>query len=152
MSGETQYTVAREFGYPKKLIKEFMQKRRYPNAGELIEDLEEYLLTTINERDGADESEEDESASDEEKVAAAAAVPMEGTCAVSTKKPLSLLEETELLYRKSLCMLCRKNKRCFVTLPCSHLTLCRVCLPKTRQCPRQDCQEIIQCVIATYLA
>ena len=150
MSAETQYTVAHEFGYPKKLIKELMQKKRYHNAGELIEDLEEYLLTTINDRDGAGESEEE--SPDEKVVAAAAAVPMEGNCVTSTKETLSLLKETELLYEKSVCILCRKNKRCFVTLPCSHLTLCHVCMPKTQQCPRRDCQEIIQCVIKTYIA
>ena len=40
---------------------------------------------------------------------------------------LSLREETEILYREAHYLICLKNKRNIVALPCCHFIMCRPC-------------------------
>ena len=84
MSAETQYIVACEFGYPKKLVKEFLEKKRYENAGELVYELEDYLLKCEKEKEDV------KPAIVEEKIV--------------SEQHLSDLEEAKLLYKKSICL------------------------------------------------
>lgn len=144
MTAATQYQVACEFDYPEKLIKELLEKKQYKTAGDLIEDLEDYLLKN-------EEEVEEKPASGEEKIEIVAAVESTTNSSSSTPQELTLLEETVFLYKKSYCSVCRINKRCFVTLPCSHLSLCNTCLTSTHKCPFRDCQMEIEYAIPIYI-
>ena len=170
MSAETQYKVACEFGYPENLVLKFLKKKKYRSASELVDELEDYVSKC--------EEEEEELVSDEEKIvengdiAAATASSSNDdekeepaseekkivdnddiTASSSTTKlqPLTLKEETNILYKQSRCPVCWKNSRCVVILPCSHLVLCHACLPSTSKCPLRSCGESIECGILTYM-
>lgn len=67
------------------------------------------------------------------------------------KEQSTLLIETLNLYRQSKCLVCVEKERCFVTLPCSHFSLCKTCESFTKLCPRADCRQSIECSILTYL-
>ena len=62
-----------------------------------------------------------------------------------------LVEETLILYRQSKCVLCKERARGIVTLPCSHFTLCKQCIPLCSHCPLSDCKLPIELTIVTYL-
>ena len=151
MPAETQYKVACEFGYPEKLVKNFLENKRYKNAGELVDELEEYLLKY------EEENEDDKPATDEDKIASVT-FHLEGAdtaviinSSTTRHRPLSLLEETELLYKKSICLVSRKNRRTVVLLPCGHLAICNPCLASSSTCPRRNCQQHICSGVSTYM-
>ena len=60
-------------------------------------------------------------------------------------------EETEHLYRTQYCVICVKNLRTIVTLPCGHFSLCKSCVSRRRHCPAKNCIEVILNEICTYL-
>lgn len=123
----TQYQVAIELGYPMEHVKRLLQKKKYETASDLIDDLEQ----CSNEMDEEGEKQEIPSTTD---INAAAA----------SEKVFSLREETEMLYHRSICLVCKKNKRTRVILPCSHLSHCESCNSFTRRCPLVSCQELIE--------
>ena len=160
MSAETQYKVACEFGYPENLVLKFLKKKKYRNASELVDELEDYELKCEEEEPVSDEEKEEVKTAN--KVDTTATAPGNGDdtgaatithSSTARQRPLTLLEETRILYNRGLCVVCMKNKRCVVTLPCSHLALCNTCyrLPSTRKCPVHDCKESIHFGIPTYM-
>ena len=50
------------------------------------------------------------------------------TSSVAALENLSLRDETEQLYKQSVCLVCFKWNRSLVTLPCSHFTVCDICM------------------------
>ena len=138
MPVETQYRVAVEMGFSKAIVKRILHKCVFESAGDLVDYLEENweMLEAEEEDDKEDEREERQ-----EKME---------TSGVAALTSLSLHDETEKLYKQSFCLVCFKRKRSFVTLPCSHFTICDFCERKTRKCPRTDCQQVIECSIRTY--
>lgn len=164
MSINTQRQVACEFGYPEQLVNDFLRKKRYRNAGDLVDDLEDYLLKFENGL--PEEKDDDEKAASykediavvnfpiEDKDSDATTVAATAAAAVSSSttapRKLTLYKETVLLYKRSKCLVCLTNRRCVVTLPCSHLSLCNTCLLRTRKCPLRDCGERIESGIQTY--
>ena len=146
MSPATQYRVAVEFGFPEAIVRRILYKNRFKDAGTFIEYLEVYM-------------EELKAKTDEEVEKQETAPPLQPTAPPPPPPPspsppsskLSLREETELLYRQSTCLVCLKNSRTFVTLPCCHFTLCSQCEPSARKCPLQSCQEKIGAAIKTYM-
>ena len=156
MSAETQCKVACEFGYSENLVKVFLEYKRHKNAGELVDELENHLSKCEEEKEDEicrmkeeiirkKKGKDDEcSATDEEKIASVTFPLEDGDTA------LTLLEETQRLYKKSTCLVCRKNRRSIVLLPCSHLVICASCLTSSSTCPRRDCQLPIDCAIPTF--
>ena len=152
MSANVQYRIALELDFPEKIVRRALQKYKFKDAGTFVD----YLEMHMDEFEA--EGEEEEEVNSEEKNITLVTPPdvkedEKGAVADSstiTTKQLSLKEETELLYRQSRCLACCDNRRSFVTLPCSHFTLCASCEPKARQCPLSDCREEIECTIQTY--
>ena len=62
---------------------------------------------------------------------------------------VDLRKETEYLYRQSLCVVCMKNLREIVTLPCCHSCLCVLCA-SCCFCPLKDCKMVITSKIRVY--
>ena len=157
----SQYQVAFEFGYSKRLIKKLLIKKKYETAGDLIEELEKLEFERIRE---GHEIEEDQSETEEEKMEEEVAENItssnstitnanvdDSITIVENAKQLTLREETEILYSKSICLMCQRAKRTRVILPCSHLTHCENCNPKVRRCPRSDCRLTVDFTISTYM-
>ena len=153
----TQYLVALELGYDRKRIKRALAKKKFACAGDLIEFLE----------DNEDEQEEEEEEEEEEVKIQASGVSKdeemkidgreskieaieitEDAEVVRSEKP-TLLQETEQLYRRSLCLQCRLRCKSVLCLPCCHLSMCKVCGRLTKHCP--TCGECIHDIIVTYL-
>ena len=145
MSPAAQYRVAIEFGFPEKIVRRILQKIKFKDAGTFIE----YLETHMEELKANAKS--DEEVEKQETIKQATTPPPLQPTAPPPTSTLSLREETELLYRQSKCLVCRKNMRTFVSLPCCHFSLCSQCEPSARKCPLQSCQEKIDAVIKTYM-
>ena len=131
MSLNVLYKVACELDFPEKIVSRALRKYSFKDAGSFVN----YLETHMEEFEQDTEEERQEGNIQEFN---------------SPTSYFNVLQETELLYRQSLCLVCRKNKRSFVTLPCSHFTLCWACEPKTKTCPVRGCQSPIECSIQTY--
>ena len=56
----------------------------------------------------------------------------------------TLLEETKQLYMKTICIICTKRKRTELSLPCSHLQVCKMCRSETCPLCLQYVDEYIQ--------
>ena len=150
MSRAVQYEVAVELGFPEKVVSRALKKYKFKTAGDLVDYLEMHPVEF-----SMDEEVEEEPAPGEEKITIVG-FPTEVACSSSfsnTAKPRekTLLEETEDLYRRSVCQGCFSRRRCFVTLPCSHFAICELCQKRLRKCPLSDCQEKIECSIQTYI-
>ena len=136
-SSSSQFQVASEFGYCHEHIRKLLEKKPYLCAGDLIEDLENYV------------SEEEET--EDETLAAAIVKEEEKVGATSDcDKTTNLRAETEKLFRESVCLVCRATKRTRVCLPCCHLTHCEKCESSVKICPEFQCREIVQYTIHTY--
>ena len=131
--------VAREFGYNEDIVKSFLRKKRYHCAADLIEDLENY------ESKEEEEKEDNKNNGDDNAAAAAASV------ASNSVKKSTLREETEELFRKSVCLVCNSAKRTRVCLPCCHLTHCDKCESSVKVCPYLNCRETVRDTIHTFL-
>lgn len=142
MPVETQYRVALEMGFSKAIVKRILHKCVFESAGDLVDYLEENVevLEAQEESDKEDEKEERQERMETPAVASS----------IAALANLSLRDETEKLYKQSVCLVCFKRNRSFVTLPCSHFTVCDSCEAKTRKCPRTDCRQAIECTIRTY--
>ena len=135
MASSSKRTAALELGFPEKHVTHALSIKTFVNAGQLVDfldDNEEELTTAILEKERK----------------AAEASSGRGT---SSEKVLSLREETERLYRMSLCLACWKRPRTIVLLPCGHYALCSTCNKHKEQCPMKDCGEKILCSISTFL-
>ena len=139
MSLSVLQVVALELGFPKSIVRRALHKYSFYSAGDFVD----YLETHDYEFEVETEEEK------EEAIPTIATFPTEDLNKEEKAKP-SLREETEFLNRQSLCLVCRKEKRSFVCLPCSHFVICRMCEPSTRHCPRRSCGECISCTIQTY--
>ena len=124
-----QLQVASEFGYSHDIVTELLQRNRYENAGELIEDLEKSDLQVED--------------IEKEKVDAA-------TVTGNFEQKLTVREETERLFHASICLVCHVSKRTRVCLPCCHLTHCEKCETAVKHCPQLDCKENVECTIRTF--
>ena len=148
MPASTQLIVALELDFPENLVRYALLKMKFATAGDLCDYLDthkEELEVEVKEEEEKKRQEEAEEKKrrEEEDVKDSSNID-------AAKRELTLMEETELLYKKSRCAMCMKNKRSFVTLPCSHFTLCSTCETKARCCPLSDCREPIDCTIATF--
>ena len=122
----SQYKVACEFGFKEDLIRKFIYKP-YKEASDLIDELEEAELLALNEETGEVDADK---------------------CV----RPLSSLrEETERLYYSSVCLICHKQTRSRVNLPCSHLSHCEHCDKFVKHCPVRDCCEAVEVTIQTFM-
>ena len=134
MSSDTHHRVAVELGFPEELVKYALKKHKFKTAGDFIEYLElnEKALIVLNEKDATPEE-------------LAKVVEVEVSPAKTQK---TLRQETEDLYHRSICLNCLDKKRSIVTLPCSHFTLCALCVKRVRKCPLRDCCADIECSIS----
>ena len=105
-----------------------LEKNKFESAGDLVE----YLI------DNEDKIIVKEAKDDDDDV-------------TTEKKEKSLREETEILYKQSVCLVCFQAKRSRVCLPCCHLTHCEKCEKTLRWCPYHACQEEIHSTIQTYV-
>ena len=155
MSASTQYIVALELDYPEKIVKRALRKYKFKDAGSFLE----YVDTHMEEFEGEDEEEKEEPPPEEKNITIQPTREdvdkAQGSTVISTTdqiKELSLKEETEILYRQSLCLMCWKERRTILCLPCCHFTLCDMCEKTTRTCPLRDCKEVIAGTVRTYIA
>ena len=148
MSRSSKFVVAVEFGYQENVVLCALKRENFKDAASLIEYLDENLqeleAAAVKEATAKAENE------DEEEIEAAASPTDSSVPPESTHHPLSLREETELFYRRSICLVCLKNKRSSVLLPCCHFALCETCRRKTSRCPEEDCGLLIEASIQTY--
>ena len=147
MSSKVHYHIAVEFGFDEKIVKRALAKYKFKSAGDFVDYLE------MNEDEFAvDEEVDEEPAPGEEEIAIVTPPDEEKVAPTATAQPnKTLREETEALYRRSQCLNCFDRKRCVVTLPCSHFTICDQCQKRVKKCPLSDCGETIECSITTYL-
>lgn len=145
----SQFLVAVEFGYPNNIVRRVLKRQKFKDAGSLIEYLED------NEEQLQAEDDDDEEG--ETVMSSGRATPtVEGEKPKLTlfipprKKELGLREETELMYKQSICLLCQKSNRAYVLLPCCHLAVCAACLPKTTFCPKLNCKTRVMEAVFTY--
>ena len=134
----TQQQVAVELGYDRRRVKRVLAKHTFACAGDLIDFLEDKLDDT---------EEEEEEGKEEEKEGASSRVVI-GAEAVVNSETYSLREETEALYRRTLCKRCVHNCATNLCLPCCHISLCNACI-FARKCP--VCDSYISDTIVTYL-
>ena len=71
---------------------------------------------------------------------------------VIRREKANLRDDTERLYRSSLCVMCVKNAREIVILPCGHYCLCVACEKQCRFCPVKKCAMLITFAIRTFQA
>ena len=152
MSSEVHHIIAVELGFPEKIVKRALKKYKFKSAGEFVDYLE------LNEDEFvADEELDVEPIPGENKITiipfpeGEQVVKAEVTSTATAKPEKTLREETEDLYRRSVCLNCFSRKRCIVTLPCSHFAICDQCEKRIKKCPLNDCCEEIECSITTYL-
>ena len=150
MSSKAHHLIALELGFPENVVKRALKKYTFKTAGDFVDYLE------MNEDEfAADEELDEDSTPGEEKITNVPlkekVVKVEDIPTATVKPEKSLREETEDLYRRSICLNCFNRKRCIVTLPCSHFAICEQCLKQIKKCPISDCREEIECSILTYL-
>ena len=144
-----QFQVAKEFGYTDHVIERFLKRKKYKCAADLIEDLDKYDSEEEEEIAATPTvKEEEKNNGDDKATAAAAATP---SVTPNSGRKFTLREETEELFRKSVCLCCKNAKRTRVCLPCCHLTHCEKCENLVKVCPYLDCQETVQTTIHTFL-
>ena len=150
MPADTQYAVAVELCYPEKIVKLALRRKTFKDAGSLLDYLdaneEELREQADNEAAAAAAAEEAKRVEDEQE---------EEENSAQVKNPtikLSLREETELLYRRSVCLRCQRHKRTQVCLPCCHFALCDSCERSTDVCPFHGCNTIILHTVRTFMA
>ena len=148
VSSKVHHQIAIELGFSEKIVERALKKYKFKSAGDFVHYLE------LNEDEFAETDEVVQKAKPEEEKMAVAAFPekekTENTQNAAVKADKSLREETEDLYRRSICLNCFNRRRSIVILPCSHFALCEQCLKQVKKCPVSDCCEEIECTIVTY--
>ena len=98
MPVEAQYRVALELDYPKAIVKRILRKCAFESAGDLVDYLDANLEVLEAEEENSKEEEKEEK---REKVEIPAV-----TSSVAASENLSLRDETERLYKQSVCLVC----------------------------------------------
>ena len=129
--------VAIEFGYCWQHIKTACHDYSFKTAADLIDYLTLQAMETNNDSCICPEEKKQEAKVEEEK---GKEVTRE-----------ALQKETNNLLVTRLCLVCREAERNIVCLPCSHLSLCHRCSPKTLRCPYSMCDSLISHQILTFL-
>lgn len=129
-SMSTQRIVALEFGFHEQVVDIVLRERHFENAGELVDYLDSLQISgeykKIKERLW------------EEKIAE------------QKKQRDDLVLATKRLYTLLTCLICRRNRRNIVCLPCSHFPMCDTCANSTPTCP--VCNTSIEQRIITFLS
>ena len=141
----TQHQVACEFDWSERIVRRVLRRHHFKDAGTLIEHLE----------DNVEELEMEEAVDPtsptppkREKPKLSVVIPPR-KCSIVEKMPvnprkaLTFRQETELLHRKSICLVCEKERRRCVLLPCAHLAVCNKCSTEVDRCPVKSCNEFI---------
>ncbi len=156
MPATTQLRVAIEFGFPEKIVVRVLRRHKFDTAGDLVMHLEDHWEELKKEDESEEKPPSETEPPSEEKPPSETEPPAEKRdeekpmAAEPQTRELTLREETEALYRNSICLVCWKRKRTHVTLPCSHFNVCDACEPTTRRCPLRTCGEAVECSIRTY--
>ena len=128
MPFNSKIQVALEFGFSIDSINRALRTNKaFKTAGELV--------TYLNEMELSDDE-------------------IEPKCANKTEQDINdnpLMKETMTLYATRYCLKCFINPRCFVLLPCSHLTLCDKCFYEGIHCPIKSCAVKCEMGIHTYI-
>lgn len=122
MSVDSKRQVALEFGYDNSLISLALKKRDFASAAELIDYIDKHEADLENE---VKENQEREASNPR--------------------------IETEYLLRSKHCVMCVRQPRNIITLPCAHFCLCNVCGKQCKFCPISNCKQIIRHVFSVYL-
>ena len=170
MCSSNQRRVALEMGYEEEEINDALTKYKFKWAGDLIDYLEtptdeieelvqKLKLTKIETASSnAINKKKLETVLNFVEHASAGAIASSNDKEVEgasnstnpTKAQKTLREETEALYKRSICLSCFQRRRCYVVLPCSHFSICDTCEGRIKKCAIRDCLEDIQCVVRTY--
>ena len=142
----TQQQVAVELGYDRRRVKRVLAKHTFACAGDLVDFLED-KLDSSEEEEKEEEEKEEEKEGKEEKEGTSSRIII-GAEAVVNSETYSLREETEALYRRTLCKRCVSRCATNLCLPCCHISLCNACI-HARKCPM--CDSFISNTIVTYL-
>ena len=167
----SQFIAACEFGYPEEVVYEALEEYKFDKASNLIDYLEvimkksspnkwnmeptkwAFLSGELLDLPSKDDANAESATLTKTTTVAEAPTVTESltqtTTAKKTEQP-SLRVETERLYLTSTCLVCKKNKRTRLSLPCCHLTHCNTCDASTHSCPYEDCGELIRDTIVTY--
>lgn len=174
MCKATQLQVACEFGWRKSIAKRVLDRQNFKDAGCFIEFLEDNEDCLVAE----DTLLRKEAMETRPKLSVVIPPPAEGnvthdapvikggdndkacssegaignTSTMPAPPKRTLREETERLYKCSVCLLCFAARRQYVILPCSHFVLCGECLPKSTSCPLRDCKMPIESSVLTYMS
>lgn len=153
MYSRTQHQVACELDRPERIVRRVLQRQHFKDAGSLLEYLDDNEEELEAEELNAPPSPVPPK---HEKPKLTVVIPPRNWHIVGKieEKPpikaLTLRQETELLYKQSICLVCRKERRKYVLLPCSHLAVCDSCLFFTKRCPMKSCNEPIVDSVRTY--
>ena len=144
MSTSTLFSVALELDFPEKIVRRALRKYRFQSAGDFVDYLEscgeEFEMQTEDEK---------EKVNPVEKNISIVPFPSEANNQ-GGKTELTVREEAQMLFRQSTCLMCWKEKRAFVCLPCCHFGLCKKCNSFAKYCPFSSCKEKISSTIKTY--
>ena len=166
----SQFIAACEFGYPEEVVYKALEEYKFDKASNLIDYLEVIIRKSSPDKWNMEPTKRafltgellDLAPKDDANTESAALTKTTATEAPIATEPLtqtttakkteqsSLRVETERLYFTSTCLVCKKNKRTRLSLPCCHLTHCNACDALTRSCPHEDCGELIRDTIVTY--
>ena len=165
----SQFIVACEFGYPEEIVHEALEEYKFDKASSLIDYLEDivkksspddwkptkwaFLTGELLDPPPKDDTKAETAAVTQKTNVTEAPVvtqPLTQTTTVKKTEHSSLRAATERLYRTATCLVCKKNRRTHLNLPCCHLTHCNACNASTRLCPYEDCGELIRDTIVTF--
>ena len=144
MSKSTLRHVALELDFPEKIVRRALRKYRFECAGDFVD----YLESCGDEFEMETEDEKEE-VNPVEKNISIVPSPSEANNQVG-KTELTVREEAKILFRQSRCLMCWKEKRAFVCLPCCHFSLCKKCESFAKYCPFPSCTEKITATIRTF--
>ena len=122
-----QYQVAIELGYEKEMVAAALHNYDFTTAGALVEylmDEEANVISTVPKKRSVNDVDDKVVTNDVKQVAVTNDVNENSKV---KKKELSLREETEILYQKSICLVCHERKRSYVNCPCGHFSHCGLC-------------------------
>ena len=156
----TQYKVAIEMGFDPDRVRRVLTRQSFKCAGDLIDCLEDIVSSEEEKTDKNDDDEDDKKVAEkventitvQEATPPPAAAAAAAEVATTSVRKLSLREETQILYFRSVCLRCQERKRTVVCLPCCHLTLCTFCSQLAISCPLPDCRQPIKETIVTFIA
>ena len=160
---QSQFIVACEFGYPEDVVYKAMEKYKFDKASNLIDFLEKIVSKSSPDEWNIEPAKwafltgelldpplKDGANSESAVMTKKTTVAEDPVVTVKKTEQSSLRAATERLYVTSMCLVCNKNRRTRLSLPCCHLTHCNACDASTRSCPYEGCGELIRDTIVTY--